>query len=212
MSTKKITTIGILCAMAVVINLLVHFPLVPSVAFLSYDPKDIIVVVGGFIYGPLSALLISLITSVLEILYRGGTILDVVMNVISTCAFACVAAWIYKRERTKAGAIKGLVVGVIVNILCMVVWNYIVDPIYYQMPREAVVAMLPAIALFNLLKSGLNAGLTLFLYKPLVTILRRSSLLEKHDEKSSGSKEMLILGLFIIATVVFAVLSLQGII
>ncbi len=46
--TKKITTIGLLCAMAMVLNLLVSFPLVPAVSFLKFDPKDIIIVIGGF--------------------------------------------------------------------------------------------------------------------------------------------------------------------
>ena len=212
MSTKKISTIGVLCAMALVMNLLIHFPLVPAVPFLSYDPKDVVIVIAGFIYGPLAALLMSAICSTLELFYRAGTILDLVMDMISTCSFACTAAWLYKRNHTKKGALIGLLSGVTVNILCMLIWNYIVDPIYFQMERSAVVAMLPAIGLFNLLKSGMNSGLTLFLYKPVVSILRRSSLVEKHEETEKKNASMLILGLFIIATVVCVVLSMQGII
>ncbi len=48
-STKKLTTIAILSAMAMVLNLLIQFPIVPAVSFLSYDPKDIIIVIAGFI-------------------------------------------------------------------------------------------------------------------------------------------------------------------
>ena len=94
MTTKKITTLGMLCGLAVIVNLLIHFPLIPSVEFLSYDAKDVIIVIGGFIYGAGSAFIMSVITSLLEIMYRGGNLLDVLMNVISTCTFACVAAWI----------------------------------------------------------------------------------------------------------------------
>ena len=90
MTTKKITTLGMLCGLAVIVNLLIHFPLIPSVEFLSYDAKDVIIVIGGFIYGAGSAFIMSVITSLLEIMYRGGNLLDVLMNVISTCTFACV--------------------------------------------------------------------------------------------------------------------------
>ncbi|MEI3147733.1 MAG: hypothetical protein V8T10_07240 [Merdibacter sp.] len=38
--------------LAVIVNLLIHFPLIPAVEFLSYDAKDVIIVIGGFIYGP----------------------------------------------------------------------------------------------------------------------------------------------------------------
>ena len=53
MSTKKITTVGMLCAMAMIVNVLISFPIVPAVSFLRYDPKDILIVIGGFIYGPM---------------------------------------------------------------------------------------------------------------------------------------------------------------
>ena len=47
MSTKKITTVGMLCAMAMIVNVLISFPIVPAVSFLRYDPKDILIVIGG---------------------------------------------------------------------------------------------------------------------------------------------------------------------
>lgn len=213
MNTKKITTIGILCAMAVVINVLIHFPMVPAVSFLSYDPKDIVIIIGGFIYGPMTALLMSGITSFLEMIYRADQLLDLVMNMVSTCAFACTAAFIYKRMRTKKGALIGLAAGIVCNVIMMVIWNYIVTPIYYGMPREAVVAMmLPGIIPFNLLKSSINAGITLFLYKPIVTALRYTNLVEKKENGEKRNVGFLILGLFITVTAIFAVLAIQGII
>ena len=47
MSTKKITTVGMLCAMAMIVNVFISFPIVPAVSFLRYDPKDILIVLGG---------------------------------------------------------------------------------------------------------------------------------------------------------------------
>ncbi len=214
MTTKKITTLGMLCALAVIVNLLIHFPLIPSVEFLSYDAKDVIIVIGGFIYGPGSAFIMSVITSLLEIMYRGGNLLDVLMNVISTCTFACVAAWIYKRDHTREGAFIGLGAGIVCCVLSMLLWNYIVTPIYFGMPREAVVSILiPGILPFNLLKCGLNTGLTLFLYKPIVGVFRRTSLVEH----SSGgdhviTKGTVLIGLFICASVICFILGFQGII
>lgn len=212
LTTKKITTVGMLCAMAVVVNLLVRFPLVPSVSFLNYDPKDIIIVIGGFIYGPAICFLMSAITSILEIMFRGGNLLDVLMNMISTCTFAVMAAYIYKKNHTKKGAIIGLVAGTASCAISMLVWNYVIDPIYFQMPREAVVAMLPAILLFNILKCGMNTGVSIFLYKPIVNVLRRTSLVEKSHGEQSKSHDMLFLGAFIIITILVLILGVQGII
>ena len=212
MTTKKITTLGMLCALAVIVNLLIHFPLIPSVEFLSYDAKDVIIVIGGFIYGPGSAFIMSVITSLLEIMYRGGNLLDVLMNVISTCTFACVAAWIYKRDHTREGAFIGLGAGIVCCVLSMLLWNYIVTPIYFGMPREAVVSILvPGILPFNLLKCGLNSGLTLFLYKPIVGIFRRTSLVEHSSGGDHAiTKGTVLIGLFICASVICFILGFQG--
>lgn len=212
LSTKKITTVGMLCAMAVIVNLLIRFPIIPSVSFLNYDPKDIVIVIGGFIYGPAVCFIMSAITSVLEIMFRGGTILDVLMNMISTCTFAVTAAYFYKKNHTKKGAIIGLVFGIIACAISMLIWNYVVDPIYFNMPRSAVVAMLPAILLFNILKCGMNTGVAIFLYKPIVNVLRRTHLVEESESENSASKDMLILSIFIIISVVFLILGFQGII
>lgn len=212
LSTKKITTIGMLCSMAIVVNLLIRFPIVPAVSFLNYDPKDIVIVIGGFIYGPAVTVIMSAITSVIEIMFRGGTIIDVLMNMISTCTFAVTAAYFYKRNHTKKGAIIGLLLGVIACAISMLLWNYVVTPIYFQMPREAVVSMLPAILLFNVLKCGMNTGVTLFLYKPVVNILRRTNLVDKGEQSQSLSRDMIILGVFIVISIICLILGFQGII
>lgn len=212
MKVKEMTTLGILSSMAVIVNLLVYFPIVPAVS-LKYDPKDIIIVIGGFIYGPFASFVMSAICSVLEIVFRGGTILDVLMNMISTCAFACVAATIYKKNHTKKGAVIGLVAGVIITTVCMVIWNYIITPIYFGIPREVVIGMmLPGIIPFNLIKAGLNAGITLFLYKSVVTILRRTSLVESDGKDQKLNSTLIILGVFITVTMICIILALQGII
>ena len=62
----------------------------------------------------------------------------------------------------------------------MLIWNYLVAPIYMGYPREAVAKLLiPAFLPFNLIKGGLNAAFTMLLYKPVVTVLRRFHMVER---------------------------------
>lgn len=213
MKVKKITTIGILCALAMIVNMFAFMPLVPTVTWLTYDPKDIIIVIGGFIYGPMTSLIMSGICSVLEIMIKGGTILDVFMNMISTCSFACVAAAVYKHKHTKQGAMIGLLLGVVITVINMTIWNYIVTPIYYGMPRAAVVALLlPGIIPFNILKAGLNAGITLFVYKSVVAILRHTHFIEASGKPTSQTKSLVWVGLFITISIICIILAIQNII
>lgn len=210
MRTKKITTTGILCAMAMVVNLLIRFPMIPSVPWLCYDPKDIVIVIGGFIYGPMTSFAMSAVCSVLE-MYRGGTPLDIVMNIISTCSFACLAAYIYKRNHTKKGALIGLLCGVIATTVCMTIWNIIVTPVYFGIPRQEVInLLLPGIIPFNLLKSGLNAAITLMLYKSIVTALRNTHMIESHGTNKQDKKGIILFGAFLTITILCIVFILGG--
>ena len=110
--TKKLVTMAMLCALSYVVMFVGRFPLVPAVGFLTYDPKDVIIVIGGFLYGPLESFLISLIVSLVEMVTASDTgPIGLIMNILSTCAFACTAAFIYKKLHTIRGAVIGLIGG-----------------------------------------------------------------------------------------------------
>lgn len=213
LSTKKISVIAMLSAMAMIVSMLFYIPIVPAVSFLKYEAKDVLVTICGFIYGPGAALFSSSITAVLEMFIRGGNIIDVIMDIVSTGAFACLAAYIYKKHRTQEGALVGLLAGSIAMVVLMMVWNYIVTPIYYQMPREAVVAlMLPGFLPFNAIKAALNTVLIMVLYKPIVRILRSTSLLEKSDKETKVTTGYIMLIIFLLVTIGLVLLSLKGMI
>lgn len=211
--TKKMTTIGMICAVTYVVMLVGR---VPIILFLSYDPKDIVITIGGFIFGPLVSFFIALIVAVVEMFTVSGTgIIGCIMNVLSSCSFACTAAFVYKKKHNLSGAVIGLLSGCGLMVIVMLLWNYLITPIYMGYPREAVAELLlPAFLPFNLIKGGLNAAFTMLLYKPIVTALRRSHLVE--GEAGSGKAKinigMILISLLIIATCVLFVLSLKEII
>lgn len=175
--TKKLTTVGMLCALAYIA---VAVGRIPVVLFLKYDPKDVVIVIGGLIFGPLTSLAMAVIVSVVEMVTISSTgVWGCMMNMISSGSFACTAAFLYKRHRTRRGAVAAFVCGVACQIAVMMLWNWLVAPVYMGYPREAVEALLlTAFLPFNLLKGGLNAGITFLIYKPVVTTLRRLNLVE----------------------------------
>lgn len=195
--------LGMLTAMAVVVTLLVRFPLVPAVSFLQYDPKDIVIMIGGFLLGPVSGAVISCLASVIELLFKGGTVIDVIMNIVATCAFVCPAAYVYKKNHTRKGAVIGLCTGTLVNILVMLLWNYVMTPIYFGMPREAVIPMLPWIALFNLLKCGINGLIVFLIYKPVAKALRFMTEDEKETPQQKKQSLTLFIGFVVVCVLVF---------
>lgn len=211
--TKKLTAIGMLCALAYAA---VVAGRIPIVLFLKYDPKDVVIVIGGLIFGPLVSLMVTVIVSVVQMFTISGTgILGCLMNMISSCSFACTAAFVYKKRHKLSGAVAGLLCGWGCQIAVMMLWNYLIAPIYMGYPREAVVELLlPAFLPFNLIKGGLNAALTFLLYKPVVTDLRRSNLLESGNGagKTRASVGVILVAVMVIVTCVLWILSLNGVI
>lgn len=175
LTTQRMVSMAMLAAIAYLMVVVIR---IPVVMFLKYEAKDVPIIIGGFLFGPFSAFLMSLVVSLVEMLTISDTgIIGFVMNVLSTCAFACTAAFIYKKKRTLRGAVIGLLAGVVLMTIAMLLWNYLITPIYMGYPRAAVAAMLPTVFLpFNLLKGGLNAALTMLVYKPVVNALRKAHL------------------------------------
>ena len=211
-NTKKITTTAMLCAIAYVVVVIGR---IPVVLFLKYDPKDIIITLGGLIWGPMTSFIVSVIVSMIEMVtISENGVLGCIMNIISTCSFACTASVIYKKKRTLPGAVIGLAAGSLMMVLVMLLWNYLITPIYIGYPREAVAKLLiPAFLPFNLLKAGLNAGFTFLLYKPITTALRKAGYIS--DSQNMQSRKPIGLWLFsgvIVITCILLILSFNGII
>ena len=216
MKVKTVTSLGMLTAVAYVMMLLSK--MLPQVyGFLQLDVQATAITVGGFLFGPLAAAAISLVVAVVEMFTVSDTgPIGCIMNVLATVSFCCTAAYVYKKIHTKKGAVIGLSLGVAAQVAVMLLWNYLITPIYQGVPREVVAGMLPTVFLpFNLVKGGLNMGLILVLYKPVVTALRRARLVPESQTIVQSRKinaGFLLFSLAVLATFVTIALVLMKVI
>ena len=212
-TTRKLVLIAMLAAVAYLIVAVVR---IPVVLFLKYEPKDVVITIGGFLMGPMASLIISAVVSLIEMASISGTgIIGCLMNFLSTCSFACTAAVIYKHKRTIRGAVLSLLAGSVTMICVMLLWNWLITPLYMGGTRESVAAMLlPVFLPFNALKAGLNSALVLILYKPLTNALRKTGLLPKQTEggKRGVMPGIYLLGFGLLITCILWLLVLQGLI
>lgn len=210
--TKKITTLGMFCALAYIMMVVVK---IPVVAFLKYEPKDVIITLSGLIYGPLYSLAVSLVVSFVEMITVSDTgIIGFFMNVVSTAAFACTASVIYRKKRSVGGAVAGLAVGVVFMTAVMLLWNFVMTPVFMNTARADVAAMLvPVFLPFNLLKGTVNACLTYMLYTPCVNALRSVGLAAPSQSSSAKKPQLrfVLPCLLIIVVCVIIILKYNGV-
>ena len=219
MDTKTITSLAMLTGVSVIIAWISK--LMPPVMFLDFDFKHVVVCIGGFTFGPMAAAIIGILASFIEFITFSGTgPFGFLMNALGTCSFCCTASWVYKRNHSKKGAVLGLSAGLVVMVMVMLLWNYLITPIYMTVngelvTRAQVAAMLPTLFFpFNLAKGGMNMAATLLLYKPVVTALRASGLVppSQSTEGKKFSLGFLLFALALLATFVTFALVLAGVI
>ena len=216
MNLRTLSSLGMLTAVAYVVMYLSK--LLPQVAgFLQLDLKDTVICIGGFLFGPVASALISLVVALVEMFSVSDTgPIGMVMNVLATCSFCCTAAFVYKKQHTKKGAVLGLLLGVAALPVVMLLWNYLITPLYMGVERDVVKDMLvPIILPFNLVKGGLNMALILVLYKPVVTALRQARLVPESQApfQKTGKVSMgfALFSFALLATFVVLALVLMGI-
>ncbi len=163
-----------------------------NVTFLTFDLKDVFLTIGGLLFGPIAAVVMSLLVAVLEFITVGDTgPYGFIMNFASSAVFTSVCALVYKYRKKLSGAVIGLVAAVISMTAVMMVLNLIVTPLYMANTTAGDVAkMIPTLLLpFNLTKAIFNAALVLLLYKPVSRALKAAKLMPSSSRPSGETAE-----------------------
>lgn len=169
-STKRIAMYALFVALSMAVSF-VEFPIVPGIEWLKYDPSGIVSLVAGFAYGPAAAVIVSVLGFLPHLFTNPwGTL----MAVLVALALSVPAALIYRRNKTRKGAVIGIIVGAIVALAVAIVGNIIVTPFYAHMTTAQVVALIvPALLPFNALKFTIHGVVTFLIYKPISNLLNR---------------------------------------
>lgn len=189
-STRQLVTMALLCAIAILLSF-VEFPIFPAAPYLKYDASFVAVLVGGFAYGPAAGAVIGIV----EIAIHGvlmGDLWGSIMNIIAMLGFILPAAAIYKKHRTFKGAMVGLVCGCVGTILCAILGDLVIIPIYTGTQMSAVAALIiPVLLPFNALKAVLNAVLTGIVYKAVSNLItpKKDQVVGKPSHKEAAQAE-----------------------
>lgn len=172
---KRLAVMAVFAAVSVVLVSVVHFPLFPAAAFLEYDPADIPVLICGFAFGPTAGIFVVAVASVIQGLTVSASsgIYGILMHVIASAALVLTSSLIYRKHRTRKGAVTGICFGVLAMAAVMVPANLLITPYFMGCERSMVVDLLPVIILFNLIKAGINGIVTFLIYKKISVLLHK---------------------------------------
>ena len=193
-STKNITVAAVMTAISFVLYMFVKFPL-PFLfpAFLDVQFSEMPALITGFMMGPVWGGVVIVLKCLLKMPFSGTACVGELGDLIMGIAFVVPASLIYKKFRTKKGALIGLIVGtlselaiaLLVNGLVLIPfyakafgWDMIVGMLQKLFPDVSRASFyryyLPLSVLpFNLLRLSVCSLITFFVYKHLHKLIDR---------------------------------------
>ena len=187
----KLTSTAVLSAMAVLLMYLeFNLPFMPS--FLKFDFSELPVLVGSYALGPWYGVLIELLKNLIHLPATGTAGIGEASNFLTGSIYVFTAGSIYKKNRTRKGAIISMAIATLALGVIACPLNYFVTlPLYgtvLHFPMEAIVGMASAVnpmvsskislifwvfLPFNLFKGLVISFLTFWVYKPISNIIHR---------------------------------------
>ncbi len=190
MSTKTISKIGLLSAIAYVLMFIsVPLPIFP--AFLKIDLSDIPAIFGGMSLGPVAGLIIVVIKNFLQALTASTTGgVGEFANIMIGGAYVLIICLFYKKWKTYKTVIVGALLGIVAMTIMGCIMNYYVMlPLYANfMPMEEIIQagniinprvtdlysfVIWMIAPFNILKGFIMTIAILPLFKKMEKLLNK---------------------------------------
>ena len=167
-----------------------EFPIPIMPGFIKMDISELPALIASFAYGPLSGIAVCLIKNLIKLPSTSTAAVGELFNFVMGALFVGVAGIVYKKNKTRKGAIIGAVAGALIMALVSLPYNYfVVYPAYvvmYHLPLEAIIGMYQAInpnvngllaclvtfnVPFTFAKGMVDALLCFLIYKPLSPIL-----------------------------------------
>ena len=167
---KMMATIGVLTALSVILSY-IKLPIIPPpFAFLTLEFADVPMVVALLLYGPVPALVISVLRNLLSLIITDSMGIGVLANLILDGVFLLAYALTWRAGRKP---IKALIIACVSTVLASIFFNFAVFiPLYrfVGMYPEGVPAwyyIAAGLLPLNLVKWPLMSVLGYWLHKPV---------------------------------------------
>lgn len=171
-SASGIAKLAMFSALAFAVTFL-EFPIFPAAPFLQLDFANVFVLFGGFMYGPVAAIVISFVKECLCFLKTSTGGVGEIANFIVTFCFVILPTLVYRYKQGLPTVIWTLAAGVVLQIGAAMLSNRFINfPLFMGEGAAAAFASLWwYVLLFNLIKGVAVSLVTVLLYKRISRLL-----------------------------------------
>ena len=171
-TAKRVAILGVMTAVAYLLTF-VSFPIFPMAPFLMLDFSFSVMLLAGYMLGPLSSIVIVVIVNLLGAIGSSGGITGAVANTVTALVFVSLPSLVYKYKKGLKWVIIVLSICIVLQCLVSLPMNrYVTFYIFHiQDPAGLFAEVWWCILLFNFIKGIANGLITILLYKRLKNLL-----------------------------------------
>lgn len=190
---KKMVMIALFVALTYLTNFLCNFKL----GFLSFEAKDAVTTVCAYAFGPLSGIIVALLSAVLESMSASATgIYGFVMNFVGSATYVGVASIIYKMKKNISFAVLGTILATVLMTSVMIGMNLILTPFYMGVETKAVIDLvIPLLLPFNIVKGIFNSCIVLIISYPILKAMQAAGALDEPVAKDNAKIRNIVLSI-----------------
>ncbi|MEJ6348385.1 ECF transporter S component [Holzapfeliella sp. He02] len=179
-SLQKVIILALFGAVSLIL-MQFEFPIIPAFPYLKFDFSDIMVVIGGALFGPVGAILTAVIKVVLNFILFGGNVISLIgmsSSLLASLAFTLPLIMTLKKQNT-IGWIKSGVLSVLSLTVFLSLGNLLIfTPLYinllnFQLGTSLLTYVLTVVVPFNLLKGVILTITSVIVYQLVIPRLKR---------------------------------------
>lgn len=185
-TTKNIAGMAVFAALSFVVYLL-EIPIFASTpaSFLELDLSNVFVMLAGFMYGPIPAVIVCLIKELIHISVGSTGGVGELANFIITTAYVLIPSIVYcKKKGIKAVVLTLIIACLVQTSISLLVNKFINFPFFMgsvpfaptQISNSMFEKLWVYVFTFNLIKSVVISAVTILLYKKVSHLFKRINL------------------------------------
>jgi len=158
-----------------------EFPVLPAFPWLKVDLSAVPVLLSGFAFGPLVGVGVEVLKNLLVFTLKGSTSGGVgeIANIIIVGSYVFTASLIFKKLKTRKGAVIGALAGSLVMIpLAMLANHFILIPLYFPGGMEGAMYrsyMFYGIPAFNFIKGAIISVVGILFYNKVAFLINKEA-------------------------------------
>lgn len=167
LKTKELVFIALFGVISYLLARFTKFPIFPNATFLKFEFGEFPLILAGYLLSPLAGIFALGLKELLSLVFSGSNILGLLADFLISGSYLLVFSMFVRKNQALKGIVLATVIALLVRTIISIPVNILVLYLQFGTNIAGVLAQMPLIILFNIIKPTFNTGCFVLLYPKL---------------------------------------------